>query len=150
MAESDLFCLPTRIEPFGIVVIEAMAARTPVLVPRSGAFTDFIDESRNGFFHEPNDVDSLTKAMVNAFQQRDRFAEIGDNARATVVPDYTWQHVARRMLALIRDPARSSAAAWSDGYCASQAAAYCAREGATPPAPLRSDGALGGRPSRPA
>lgn len=101
MAEADIFCFPTRIEPFGIVVLEAMATGLPVVAPRSGAFPDFIRHGWNGFLHEPLDVDSLTAAILQALEQARELPAIGQRARDAVIPDYTWPQVARRIGAII-------------------------------------------------
>lgn len=100
-AEADIFCFPTRIEPFGIVVLEAMATGLPVVAPRSGVFPDFIRHGWNGFLHEPLDVDSLTAAILQALEQARELPAIGQRARDAVIPDYTWPQVARRIGAII-------------------------------------------------
>lgn len=110
MAAADLFCFPTRIEPFGIVVLEAMATGLPVIVPRSGAFPDFVHHGRNGFLHEPLDVASLTETLLVALSPATDLSAIGERARAAVVPGYTWPAVARRMADIIEARAGSQGA----------------------------------------
>jgi glycosyltransferase involved in cell wall biosynthesis len=107
MAAADLFCLPTRIEPFGIVVLEAMAARLPVVVPRLGAFPDFVRHGENGFLHEPLDVGSIAGTILEALRRRDDLPGIGEAARATVLAGYTWPKVAGRMAAVVTALARA-------------------------------------------
>lgn len=102
MATADLFCFPTRIEPFGVVVLEAMAARLPVVVPDLGAFPDFIRHGENGFLHTPLDVAAIAATILEALRRRDDLPAIGDRARATVLETYTWPKVAGRMAAIVK------------------------------------------------
>jgi glycosyltransferase involved in cell wall biosynthesis len=50
-------------EPFGIVVIEALAAGKPVIGSRMGGIPDLVTDGENGLLVPPNDVDSLRTAM---------------------------------------------------------------------------------------
>ncbi|HSM77995.1 MAG TPA: glycosyltransferase family 4 protein, partial [Bryobacteraceae bacterium] len=107
MEEADLFCLPTKVEPFGIVVLEALAAGAPVVVPNSGAFPDFVRHGWNGFLHEPCDVTSLTEALLEALRLGDGLEKVRARTRQSVLPHYTWANVAERVLPLFTDGARA-------------------------------------------
>lgn len=107
MAAADLFCFPTRIEPFGVVVLEAMAARLPVVVPNLGAFPDFIRHGENGFLHAPLDVGSIAGTILEALRRRDDLPAIGERGRATALATYTWPKVAKRMAAIVTALARA-------------------------------------------
>lgn len=62
--QMDLFVFPTCLEEsLGLVGLEAMASRVPVVGSRIGGLTDYIQEGENGFFFTPGDVDELAKTI---------------------------------------------------------------------------------------
>jgi glycosyltransferase involved in cell wall biosynthesis len=63
MSSADAFVLPSRIETFGVVIIEALASGLPVVATRSGG-PECIVEERDGLLVEPGDVDGLGTAMA--------------------------------------------------------------------------------------
>jgi 1,2-diacylglycerol 3-alpha-glucosyltransferase len=60
------FILPSLIEPWGLVVNEAMASGLPVLVSdRCGCASDLVDNAVNGWTFDPTDTHSIAKAIGN-------------------------------------------------------------------------------------
>lgn len=57
------FILPSRHEPFGIVVLEAMAARTPVIATAVGGVPEFVIDDVNGRLIPSDNVDAMAKAL---------------------------------------------------------------------------------------
>lgn len=62
----DLFVLPSKIEPFGMVLIEAMSAKIPVLSSRSGGGIEILGKN-NDLFFDIGDVDGLAAKLVFMF-----------------------------------------------------------------------------------
>jgi glycosyltransferase involved in cell wall biosynthesis len=50
-------------EPFGMVVLEALAAGTPVVASRIGGIVDLVDHGRSGLLVRPGDGESLSRAL---------------------------------------------------------------------------------------
>lgn len=65
LQSGDIFVLPSLDEPFGIVVIEAMASRTAIVSTRSQGPREILDEE-NAWLVEVNDVASLRLALEEA------------------------------------------------------------------------------------
>ena len=63
LAASDLLVHLCPVEPFGLAVLEAMAAHVPVLVPDSGGAALLIESGRSGFTFEANNSASLAEAI---------------------------------------------------------------------------------------
>ena len=61
--EIDIFCLPSRSEPFGLVMIEAMARRVPVVASRTDGPLDLIEQSGGGLLVEIDDAEGLANAL---------------------------------------------------------------------------------------
>lgn len=68
-AFADCFVLPSKREPWGLVINEAMAASLPVLVSaRCGCVEDLVQEGRNGFSFDPANLQELT-ARLHMFDE---------------------------------------------------------------------------------
>ena len=61
----DLLAQPSRFEGFGLTVVEAMAARIPVLVPDIEGPMEVIDRGRYGYFFRSEDADDCAKQILN-------------------------------------------------------------------------------------
>jgi 1,2-diacylglycerol 3-alpha-glucosyltransferase len=63
-AFAGCFILPSMLEPWGLVVNEAMASGLPVLVShKCGCATDLVVSGRNGFTFDPKDIDEIARLM---------------------------------------------------------------------------------------
>jgi len=62
-AVADAFVLPSLEEGFGMTVIEALAAGTPVVGTRVGAVPDILDNGVHGHLVDPNDPNGLADAI---------------------------------------------------------------------------------------
>ncbi|MCL4486890.1 MAG: glycosyltransferase family 4 protein [Chloroflexi bacterium] len=94
----EFFVLSSRIEPFGIVVLEAMAAGKPVLATRSGGVVDLVQTGVNGLLVEP-DTASLAAGIRDLLAHRDSTRSMGERAVASIQA-HTWHAVTRQFLAV--------------------------------------------------
>lgn len=64
-AAADLFALFSRVEPFGLVVTEAIAAGLPAICSRfAGAAHDLVEHGQNGFIIDPEDIETNVRLMT--------------------------------------------------------------------------------------
>jgi glycosyltransferase involved in cell wall biosynthesis len=68
IAASDLLVHLCPAEPFGLAILEAMAAGVPVLVPSSGGAAEIVTEGRSGFHFTADDPDSLAGRLKELMQ----------------------------------------------------------------------------------
>ncbi len=61
--------LPSVDEAFGLVLVESLAAGTPVVAARSGACPEIVTDDAIGRLFEPDDADDLARAMGEAIDQ---------------------------------------------------------------------------------
>ena len=90
----DVFVLPSRHEPFGIVVLEAWCAGTPVAVSRVGGLQHLVGEGTDGVFFTPGDAADCAarlRALVADGAQRRRLGEAGCRKAREV---YSWSRIA--------------------------------------------------------
>jgi len=111
-ALSDVFILPSLSEPWGLVVVEAMASGLPVLVSdRCGCFPDAVREGVNGFSFDPNRDRSLSEKMKDIAMGRHDLAGMGARSRemaAAFTPEKAAEVYARAVeFALKGDPCMS-------------------------------------------
>jgi len=92
-AAADFFILPSLIEPWGVVVNEAMACGLPLLLSdQVGAAYDLLEEGRNGFMIPAGDVAAWRKALVAIMELTDaELQHMGAASREIVRP---WNHEA--------------------------------------------------------
>jgi glycosyltransferase involved in cell wall biosynthesis len=83
MRTFDVFAFPTRAEPFGKVVVEAMAGGCPVVASRVGGIPEIICSPDLGVLIEPGDRCALSDAITNL---------LGDGARASALAKAGQRH----------------------------------------------------------
>jgi phosphatidyl-myo-inositol dimannoside synthase len=110
LASADLFVLATRTRPgrgasgegFGLVLLEAQVAGTPVIVPAHGGSSDAYIEGVTGFSPADESVGTLASLLGNALRDPDRLDWMGKRAaewgRECFAPDRYVQLVGRRLL----------------------------------------------------
>ncbi len=75
---ADAFIFPSTTETFGLVALEAMACRVPVIAARSGGVVDTVVDGYNGLFFDPNQpqqIGSLIRRLRDNPQERHEMAE---------------------------------------------------------------------------
>ncbi|MFW2513384.1 glycosyltransferase [Demequina sp. SO4-13] len=86
-------CMPWY-EPFGIVPLEAMACRVPVVAAATGGLTDTVVDGRTGLLVPPGSVASLATAIARLADNPALRAELGRRGRERVEQKFTWERVA--------------------------------------------------------
>ncbi|HVL96537.1 MAG TPA: glycosyltransferase family 4 protein [Solirubrobacteraceae bacterium] len=81
MGALDVLVLPSREEPFGTVLAEAMNAGTPVVATRVGGLEEVVDDGVTGRLVPPGDVDALAAAVLDVLARRETLGAAG-RARA--------------------------------------------------------------------
>ena len=96
-AQADLFVLSSRVEPFGIVVIEAMAHGVPVVATRTAGPLDIVSHGENGVLVACESVDEMSAALSDLLGDPDRARRLGAQGRASVLQRWSFDVVAARM-----------------------------------------------------
>jgi glycosyltransferase involved in cell wall biosynthesis len=86
----EFFVLPSRSEPFGIVLLEAMTFGKAIIATRVGGIPEFINHGHNGLLVAPNDSDGLAKQIRRMISDPELRWEIGRNGLTTVEEKYDY------------------------------------------------------------
>jgi glycosyltransferase involved in cell wall biosynthesis len=108
-ARADVYVAPsTWKEPLGLVILEAMAARTPVISTRAGGVMSIIKDGYNGYLvHVRKAAEIATR--VNELLDNDELREkMSSRAYDNVVKRYTWKVIAKQFTKIYRNYASNS------------------------------------------
>ena len=86
---------PSLYEPFGIVALEAMAAKCPVVVSEVGGLKDVVKHAETGITIYPDNPASLAWGILHTLQYPEWSAARVENAYREVVEEYNWERIAR-------------------------------------------------------
>jgi len=89
----DVVCVPSRNEPFGIVVLEAWSAGKPVIVTMNGGPNEYVWHEVNGLKIYPN-YDSVGWGIGTVFNNWEWARWMGRNGRVAVEAGFTWDAIA--------------------------------------------------------
>ena len=98
MRDAALFVLPSRDEPFGIVLLEAGLAGLPVVATRVGGIPEIIASSEYGILVPPDDPGALAAAVLELLQDCARAQSVGERLRERVLSCFSAATTADRYL----------------------------------------------------
>jgi glycogen synthase len=89
----DCVCIPSRNEPFGLVVLEAWAAGKPVVATHIGGPSEFVWHNVTGFKVWPN-PESVAWGIGSLFANFEHARWMGRNGRVAVETAFSWDTIA--------------------------------------------------------
>ncbi|MGI5923894.1 MAG: glycosyltransferase family 4 protein [Lentisphaeria bacterium] len=98
-AAADLFVLPSIYEPFGIVVLEAWSAHTPVVSGKLGGMADYGRDGENLCFADVQSPEDIAQKVAAVLTNPALAARLADGGKETA-REYSWAAIVRRMLPL--------------------------------------------------
>ena len=93
---ADVSVVPSLFEPFGIVALEAMAARSPVVVSDTGGLSEIVDHDWSGVKVYPNNPESLAWGIVKVLTDDKYRNHLVDNAYRKILDKYDWDKIAQQ------------------------------------------------------
>jgi glycosyltransferase involved in cell wall biosynthesis len=102
MQGADMFVLPSRYEPFGLVLLEAMACQLPAIATRTAGGSDLVTPECGFVFADPDDVGALSTAMNYLVKNPAARHQMGTTARS-IAERHSWTQMARRYLEIFEE-----------------------------------------------
>lgn len=93
---ANVSVVPSLFEPFGIVALEAMAARSPVVVSDTGGLSEIVEHDESGVKVFVNDPDSLAWGIAKILTDDDYANRVRTNAYRKIQEKYNWDKIAQQ------------------------------------------------------
>jgi glycosyltransferase involved in cell wall biosynthesis len=97
LRDAAVFVMPSLVEPFGIVVLEAWRAGTPVIATSRGGPPEFVEDGRTGLLVDPTDVPAMAAALDRLLRDPGLRRRIGEAGRGEMAR-FTWSAITDRYL----------------------------------------------------
>jgi len=111
-AAADVFVLPAVIdrrgdtEGLGVVLLEAMSHRVPVIASAIGGITDIVEDGVSGLLVPPGDGTALAAALERLARAPDLSVSLGDAGYRRLHERFSWDAITRRWLEVYAAAAR--------------------------------------------
>jgi glycogen(starch) synthase len=93
---ADVSVVPSLFEPFGIVALEAMAARSPVVVSDTGGLSEIVNHDVDGVKVYTGNPDSLAWGITRVLTNEQYANTIRTNAYQKILGKYNWEKIGQQ------------------------------------------------------
>ncbi|MDX8410776.1 MAG: glycosyltransferase [Mariprofundaceae bacterium] len=103
-AAADVFVCPSLYEPFGLVLVEAMAAATPVVATCHGGPMDIVSDGEDGYLVDPLNTKQMAARILDVLgADGEARASMGEKALTKARERYAWTAVGRQIAAVYEE-----------------------------------------------
>ncbi len=95
--------MPSQVEPFGFVFIEAMAQKLPCIGADAFAMPEIIEHGSTGYVVPVGDARALAERLIDVLGDPQAARQMGERGYARAVERYTWDGTAARITERIGD-----------------------------------------------
>ncbi len=100
MSACDIFVLPAPAEPFGLVLLEAMAMGKPVIAANAGGPCEIVVHGQTGLLFEPGNPQSLAAAIADLLNNPEKARAMGAAGRQRFEEHFTAGRMAAQVAAI--------------------------------------------------
>jgi 1,4-alpha-glucan branching enzyme len=97
---ADVSVVPSLFEPFGIVALEAMAAKSPVVVSDTGGLSEIVDHDVDGVEAYTGNPDSLAWGINRVLTDEAYANTLRTNAYRKIQEKYNWDKIAQQTMTM--------------------------------------------------
>lgn len=102
-SNAEVFVCPSVYEPFGIINLEAMACKTPVVASATGGIKEVVVDGETGFLVEPGNSLELANHINTLLNNKDLALMFGENGRKRVEEMFSWESIAKKTYDMYQD-----------------------------------------------
>lgn len=99
--QAAIYAMPASNEPWGLVYLEALAQRIPVLGLRRNALPEITRDGQYGFLIDDLSPDNIARQLAIAIESPNLLEQMGSAGKANTSEYYTWSKTAERMITKI-------------------------------------------------
>lgn len=99
----DVFVFPSLWEGLPVALLEALACSLPAIVTPVGGVGEIIEDGINGIFVPPRDSDSLEKAVLALYNDRELRGRLGNEGQRTVFERFNAALMVKKLESLYRE-----------------------------------------------
>lgn len=106
--EVDFLCLASRVEPFGLVVLEAMSRGLPVIASAAHGPTEIIQHGVSGFLFPVGDYQTLAALIEQVYHEPSLCETLGQGALQRIAEEYSCEAVGHSIIEAIHSFSKAS------------------------------------------
>jgi glycogen(starch) synthase len=95
MEHAEIFVMPSRVEPFGIVILEAWRAGRALISTSRGGPPEFVTDGQTGLLVDPFDTSALAAALDRLLSDP-AYGESLGRAGQRSVENFDWSRIGER------------------------------------------------------
>lgn len=95
-SKASLFFFPTLREPYGLVVLEALLFKLPVVANNIGAMPDMVEDGVNGFLID-HDKEEYIRIIDKLFAEPSLAARLGEAGYNKVIEKFSWDYIGKKI-----------------------------------------------------
>jgi len=94
---ADIFVIPSYYEPFGLVALEGMANKIPVVASKVGGLSTIIKDRETGLLFEPRNALDLKEKIMLVYKSGDWTKKLTENAYKDISENYSWPQIVKKI-----------------------------------------------------
>ena len=99
----NIFIMPSEIEGFGIVFLEANACGKPVIGGKVGGICDAIINEETGLLVDPLNIDQIADSLIRLLTNPRLARRLGKKGKERVQKELNWQGRARKIQKILHE-----------------------------------------------
>lgn len=103
LSASDIFCLPSHMEGFGQVLVNASSCSIPIVASRIYGITDAVEDGVTGLLYPAGDIDVLTNTLIKLIDDKELRKKMGRAGRDRVIKHFDQNLITAEIVAFYND-----------------------------------------------
>ena len=92
-AAADVLAFPSIHEGFGLVLLEAMACRKPIVTWKTSAMQYIVEDQKTGILVNPWNLEDFARSIISLLSNKKLAKDMGEKGRKTVEGKFEWKSV---------------------------------------------------------